>query len=63
MGVEHMALASVEFPGWLSRLITTRVQGLQNYKDLFAQMSAPGQIKVVCEIEASSGRPSPLPKS
>jgi len=50
MGVEDMALASVEFPGWLSRLITTRVHGLANYKDLFAQMSAPGQIKVVCEI-------------
>jgi glucose 1-dehydrogenase len=63
MGVEDMALASVEFPGWLSRLITSRVHGLANYKDLFAEMAAPGQIKVVCEIEASSGRPSPLPKS
>jgi threonine dehydrogenase-like Zn-dependent dehydrogenase len=50
MGVEDMALAAVEFPGWLARLITTRVPGLQNYKDLFAEMSAPGQIKVVCEI-------------
>ncbi|HLK32681.1 MAG TPA: glucose 1-dehydrogenase [Terriglobales bacterium] len=52
MGVEDMALAAVEFPGWLSRLITTRVHGLANYKDLFAEMSAPGQIKVVCEIAA-----------
>jgi len=52
MGVQDMALAAVEFPGWLARLITTRVHGLQNYKDLFARMSAPGQIKVVCEIEA-----------
>ena len=52
MGVEDMALAAVEFPGWLSRLITTRVHGLGDYKNLFAQMSAPGQIKVVCEISA-----------
>ena len=43
-------LAAVEFPGWLARLITTRVHGLADYKNLFTQMSAPGQIKVVCEI-------------
>jgi threonine dehydrogenase-like Zn-dependent dehydrogenase len=52
MGVEDMALAAVEFPGWLARLITSRVRGLENYKELFAQMSAPGQIKVVCEISS-----------
>jgi threonine dehydrogenase-like Zn-dependent dehydrogenase len=52
MGVEDMALAQAEAPGWLSSLITDRIPGLDNYKDLVQRLHTPGPIKIVCEISA-----------
>lgn len=50
-GVRDMAQAESEFPGWLPRLLTTPVNGLQNYKRLFESLTNPnGSIKVYCEI-------------
>jgi glucose 1-dehydrogenase len=52
MGVEDMALAEAEWPGWLSSLITDRVHGLENYEQMVARLHASGPIKIVCEISA-----------
>lgn len=51
MGVKDLAQAEAEYPGWLSRLLTHPVRGLENYQELFAKLTNPnGAIKVFCEI-------------
>jgi hypothetical protein len=50
-GVRDMAQAEAEHPGWLSRLLTHPVSGLEDYPKLFeALASAKGAIKIFCEI-------------
>lgn len=52
-GVQHMAMAEAQYPGWLSRLLTHPVQGLDNYRQLIETLStARGAIKVFCEVAA-----------
>lgn len=51
LGVRDMAQAEAQFAGWLSRLLTHPVQGLENYQELFALLtSGKGVIKAYCEI-------------
>src|SRR5688572_30476409 len=50
-GVRDMAQAEAEYPGWLGRLLTNPVKGLENYKELLNQLTeAKGAIKVFCEV-------------
>src|SRR3989454_10589292 len=50
-GVCDLALAEAEWPGWLARLLTHQVKGLENYAKLFELLtSAQGAIKVYCEV-------------
>jgi hypothetical protein len=51
MGVKDLAQAEAEYPGWLARLLTHPVRGLENYQELFAKLINPnGAIKVFCEV-------------
>ena len=51
MGVRDMAQAEAEYAGWLERLLTHPVKGLENYKELFEKLTtAKGAIKVFCEV-------------
>lgn len=51
MGVRDMAQSEAEYPGWLSRLLTHPVKGLENYSELLDKLtSARGAIKVFCEV-------------
>ena len=51
MGVRDMAQAEAEYPGWLRRLLTHRVHGLENYTELFEKLAArDGAIKIFCEV-------------
>jgi threonine dehydrogenase-like Zn-dependent dehydrogenase len=51
MGVRDMAHAEAEYPGWLERLLTHPVRGLENYSELLDKLtSAKGAIKVFCEV-------------
>ncbi len=51
MGVKDMAQAEAQFPGWLERLLTHPVKGLENYQELFEKLTkAKGAIKVFCEV-------------
>jgi threonine dehydrogenase-like Zn-dependent dehydrogenase len=51
IGVQDMALAEAEWPGWLARLLTHKVKGLENFAKLFELLtSAQGAIKVYCEV-------------
>jgi glucose 1-dehydrogenase len=51
MGIRDMAQAEAEYPGWLSKLLTDPVRGLENYTELFKKLTSPnGAIKVFCEV-------------
>ncbi len=50
-GVRDMAQAEAQYPGWLPRLLTHPVKGLENYRELLDTLtSAKGAIKVFCEV-------------
>jgi threonine dehydrogenase-like Zn-dependent dehydrogenase len=50
-GVRDMAQAEAEYPGWLQRLLTHPVRGLDNYRELFDRLQNPdGAIKIYCEV-------------
>jgi threonine dehydrogenase-like Zn-dependent dehydrogenase len=49
--VLDLSAAELSFPGWLSKLLTHPVKGLQNYAELIDKLtSAKGAIKVFCEV-------------
>jgi glucose 1-dehydrogenase len=51
LGVRDMSQAEAEYPGWLGRLLTDPVRGLENYTELFKKLINPnGSIKVFCEV-------------
>lgn len=51
MGVRDMAQSEAEYPGWLCKLLTDPVRGLENYSELFDKLTNPnGAIKVFCEV-------------
>jgi hypothetical protein len=46
-----MSQAELEYPGWLERLLTHPVRGLENYRELFDKLtSAKDAIKVYCQV-------------
>jgi glucose 1-dehydrogenase len=50
-GVRDMAQAEAEYPGFLSRLLTHPVRGLDSYRELFDRLQNPnGAIKIFCEV-------------
>ena len=50
-GVRDMAQAEAEYGGWLGRLLTHPVRGLEGYRQLFeALATAKGAIKVFCHV-------------
>jgi glucose 1-dehydrogenase len=50
-GVRDLAHAELAYPGWLSRLLTHPVRGLERYAELLDTLTAArGAIKVYCEI-------------
>jgi hypothetical protein len=53
MGVKDMTHAESQYPGWLERLLTHPVKGLENWKLLLETLTrAKGAIKVYCEVAA-----------
>src|SRR5262247_1143889 len=50
-GVRDLSQAELEYPGWLRRLLTHPVKGLDNYTELFDKLlNAKGAIKIFCEV-------------
>jgi glucose 1-dehydrogenase len=50
-GVRDMSQAEAEYPGWLRRLLTHPVRGLERYGELFEHLQNPnGAIKIFCEV-------------
>src|SRR5919107_1801746 len=51
MGVKDMAQAEAQYPGWLGRLLTHPVKGLESWPQLLDTLtSAKGAIKVYCVV-------------
>jgi threonine dehydrogenase-like Zn-dependent dehydrogenase len=50
-GVQDLSLAELSYPGWLSKLLTHRVRGLENYQELMQTLTnGKDAIKVYCEV-------------
>lgn len=50
-GVQDMSAAVLEYGDWLSKLLTDRVSGLENFPQLFEKLtSSRNAIKVYCEV-------------
>jgi threonine dehydrogenase-like Zn-dependent dehydrogenase len=49
-GVRDLAIAEAQFPGWLQRLLTHPVHGLEAFPKALELLGAPGVIKVVVEV-------------
>ncbi len=50
-GVADLVRAELTFPGWLARLLTHRVRGLESYRELMDTLTtARDAIKVFCEV-------------
>ena len=50
-GVKDLSQAELEYPGWLSKLLTHPVKGLENYDELFEKLTnGKDVIKVFCEV-------------
>jgi threonine dehydrogenase-like Zn-dependent dehydrogenase len=49
--VRDLAMAEAQYPGWVARLLTHPVQGLDNFRQLFDTLTGgKGVIKAFCEI-------------
>ena len=50
-GVQDMALATLQYPGWLERLLTHPVRGLDNYAEMMRLLIEEQRaIKVFVEV-------------
>ena len=51
LGASDLARCAAEYPGWLERLLTHRVQGLENYEEMMRLLTnGAGAIKVFVEV-------------
>ena len=55
-GVKDLSTAELQYPGWLKRLLTHPVKGLENYEEIIRLLTdSKGSIKVYCEVAAIEG--------
>jgi len=58
-GVRDLAQSEAEYPGWLERLLTHPVKGLDNFNELLEKLTmAKGAIKVYCQINGTAAAAS-----
>ena len=56
-----MAQAQAEYPGWLPKLLTNPVHGLENFAELFRQLAGDrSAIKVYCEVADDNAWSQPV---
>ena len=55
-GVKDLSTAELQYPGWLEKLLTHTVKGLENYAEMIRLLTeTKGAIKVYCEVAAIEG--------
>ena len=53
LGAKDLSQAEMAYPGWLAKLLTHPVRGLENFEQLMKTLTeARGAIKVYCEVAA-----------
>src|ERR1700757_4553609 len=58
-GVKDLSTAELQYPGWLNKLLTHEVKGLENYAEIIRLLTeARGSIKVYCDVATSEGAQS-----
>jgi threonine dehydrogenase-like Zn-dependent dehydrogenase len=63
-GVRDMAIAEAQYQGWLSRLLTHPVRGLDAFDEALRLLGTPGVIKVYLEVaEHPAGRTAENPET
>ena len=50
--MRDLATAELQYPGWLRRLLTHPVKGLENYAEMIRLLTGASTIKVYCEVAA-----------
>ena len=54
-GVKDLSTAELQYPGWLEKLLTHPVKGLENYGEMIRLLTeTKGAIKVYCQIAATN---------
>jgi threonine dehydrogenase-like Zn-dependent dehydrogenase len=54
-GVKDLSTAELQYPGWLQKLLTHPVKGLENYGEMIRLLTeTKGAIKVYCQIAAAN---------
>jgi len=54
LGAKDLSQAELQYPGWLSKLLTHPIGGLENYQQMMKTLTeAKGAIKVFCEVAAA----------
>jgi glucose 1-dehydrogenase len=52
-GVKGLSTGEPQYPGWLKKLLTHPVRGLENYAEMIRLLTeTKGAIKVYCEVAA-----------
>jgi glucose 1-dehydrogenase len=54
-GVRDLALAEAQYPGWLTRLMTHPIKGLDNFKEAFERLNSKDAIKVYYQVAEAAG--------
>jgi glucose 1-dehydrogenase len=55
-GVKDLSTAALQYPGWLKKLLTHPVKGLESYEEIIRLLTdSRGSIKVYCEVAAIEG--------
>src|SRR6516225_3601492 len=63
-GVKDLSTAELQYPGWLKKLLTHPVKGLENYAEMIRLLTeSKGAIKVYCEVAAIEGAQTALAAS
>src|SRR5262249_14254551 len=53
-GVKDLSTAELQYSGWLQKLLTHPVEGLENYTEMIQLLTeTKGAIKVYCEVSAT----------
>lgn len=63
-GVKDLSTAELQYPGWLRKLLTHPVKGLENYPEMIRLLTeTKGAIKVYCDVATMEGAQTALAAS
>ena len=58
-GVTDFVKAEAFYPGWLHKLLTTQVNGLENYEEMLRHLESKDAIKVFVQVAPDEASDAP----